>query len=46
MKKAYNEDREKLKNYSIVLYEQARLLEGLSTENTQEFVLALSSIIS
>ena len=45
LKKVYNEDREKLKNYSIVLYEQARLLEGLSTENTQEFVLAISSII-
>ena len=46
LKKVYNEDREKLKNYSVVLYEQARLLEGLSTENTQEFVLAISSIIS
>ncbi len=46
LKKVYNEDRDKLKNYSIVLYEQARLLEGLSTENTQEFVIAISSIIS
>ncbi len=46
LKKVFNEDREKLKNYSTVLYEQARLLEGLSTENTQEFVLAISSIIS
>ena len=46
LKKVYKEDSEKLKNYSTVLYEQARLLEGLSVDNTQEFVLAISSIIS
>ena len=45
LKDAYATDKEKLKKYSIVLYEQARLLEGLSIENVTEFVSAISDII-
>lgn len=45
LKKVYGGDREKLKKYSTVLYEQARLLEGLSIEDVNEFVLSLSSLI-
>ena len=45
LKKAYEEDRESLKNYALVLYEQARLLEGLAVEDTTAFVNALSQII-
>ena len=41
----YKTDREKLKKYSIVLYEQARILEGLNIESTEEFVNSLTNII-
>ena len=36
---------EKLNKYATVLYEQARLLAGLSIENPTEFVKAFSDII-
>ena len=39
------EDKEKLKKYSVVLYEQARILAGLNIENPTEFVKAFSDII-
>ena len=45
LEKVYAEDKEKLKKYSIVLYEQARILAGLGLENSTEFVSALSEII-
>ena len=45
LKKAYEEDKDNLKNYALVLYEQARLLEGLAVEDTTAFVNALSQII-
>ena len=38
-------DKEKLKKYATVLYEQARILAGLSMEDSTAFVLALSDII-
>ncbi|MBQ9735146.1 MAG: molecular chaperone HtpG [Clostridia bacterium] len=38
-------DKEKLKKYAIVLYEQARILAGLNIENPTEFVKAFSDII-
>ena len=45
LKNAYATDKEKLKKYSVVLYEQARLLEGLAIDNVTEFVSAMSDII-
>ena len=45
LKSLFDTDKEKLKKYSIVLYEQARLLEGLSVDNVSEFVSAISEII-
>ncbi len=41
----FETDKEKLKKYSVVLYEQARLLEGLSIDNVTEFVGAMSEIM-
>ena len=45
LKKLFAEDRDALKKYSIVLYEQARLLEGLSIDDVTGFVTAMSDII-
>ena len=45
LEEAYKSDRERLKKYSVVLYEQARILEGLAIENTEEFVNSLTDII-
>ena len=45
LEELYKTDKEKLKKYSLVLYGQARMLEGLSLENVGEFVSALSEII-
>ena len=36
LKELYNEDKEKLKKYTKVLYAQARLIEGLNIENPTE----------
>ena len=44
-KKAYEEDKEKLKKYAVVLYESARLLEGLPVDSAQSFVSMLADII-
>ena len=41
----YKEDKETLKKYATVLYEQARVLEGLSVSDASEFVSALSDIM-
>ncbi len=41
----YESDKEKLKKYATVLYEQARILAGLDIENPTEFVKAFSDII-
>lgn len=45
VKNAYEKDSESVKKYATVLYEQARLLEGLSIENIPEFVTAMTEII-
>ncbi len=45
LKNVYETDKEKLKKYAIVLYEQARLLEGLSIDSVTDFVTAMSEII-
>ncbi len=45
LKEAFTSDKEKLKKYSVVLYDLARLLEGLSIEDANDFVSALSDII-
>ena len=41
----YAEDKEALKKYSLVLYEQARVLEGLPLEDVSAYVLATFDII-
>jgi molecular chaperone HtpG len=45
VKSAYEKDKDLIKKYATVLYEQARLLEGLSIENVPEFVTAMTEII-
>ncbi|MBO4251296.1 MAG: molecular chaperone HtpG [Clostridia bacterium] len=45
LQKLYDEDKETLKKYSSVLYEAARILEGLSIDDIPGFVGALSDII-
>ena len=45
LKDEYQKNKDAIKDYAIVLYEQARLLEGLSVDDTTAFVNALSSII-
>lgn len=45
LSKIHAENPENIKNYTTVLYEQARLLEGLSIDNVTEFVNAMSEII-
>ncbi|MBQ4098376.1 MAG: molecular chaperone HtpG [Clostridia bacterium] len=45
VKTAYEKDKDLVKKYATVLYEQARLLEGLSIENVPEFVTAMTDII-
>ena len=41
----YESDKETLKKYATVLYEQARILEGLSIEDAPAFVTAMADII-
>ena len=45
LKKVFAEDREGLKKYAVVLYEQARLLEGLSIDDVTGFVSAMAEIM-
>ncbi len=45
LKTLYETDKNALKNYAVVLYEEARLLEGLSVDDVSGFVLAISDII-
>ena len=45
LNKTYLEDKEKLSHYVTVLYNGARLLEGLKIEDTLGFVDAISKII-
>lgn len=45
LKSLYETDKEKLKKYSTVLYEQARLLEGLAIEDVTGFVSAMAEIM-
>ena len=41
----YKEDKEMLKKYCTIMYEQARLLEGLNIEDISTFVNAISEIM-
>lgn len=41
----YSSNQDTLKKYALVLYNQARLLEGLSVEDAGEFVTALADIM-
>ncbi len=45
IKNAYEQDKDSVKKYATVLYEQARLLEGLGVDNIPDFVTALTDII-
>ena len=45
LKSIYETDKDMLKKYALVLYEQARLLEGLPVENAKDFVSAVSDIL-
>lgn len=45
LKSLFESDKEKLKKYAVVLYEQARLLEGLQIDDVMEFVSAMTDIL-
>ena len=45
LKTLYASDKELLKDYALVLYNQARLLEGLSVEDIDKFVTSLCNIM-
>ena len=45
LEELYANDKEALKKYALVLYGQARMLEGLSLEDVGEFVSAMNDII-
>lgn len=45
LEELFNTDKEKLKLYATVLYEQARILEGLAIDDAPEFVKAMSEIM-
>jgi molecular chaperone HtpG len=45
MKKAFEEDKDKLKMYSNVLYNQALLIEGLPVEDPVQFANDVCSLI-
>lgn len=45
LKTLFNSDLEKLNKYAIVLYNQARLLEGLPIEDVSEFVLSMTDVM-
>lgn len=46
IKDLYENDRDQLKNYSKILYNQARLIEGLSIENPTELTNLICDVIS
>ena len=46
IKKLYNNDKEKLKEYTKILYAQARLIEGLSIDNPTEISGLICDILS
>ena len=46
LKELFNEDQEKLKSYTKVLYSQARLIEGLPIENPTEISNLICDMIS
>ena len=45
LSKVYDKTPEKIANYATVLYEQARLLEGLNIDDVTSFVTAMGEII-
>ena len=46
IKKLYEEDKEALKDYTKILYAQARLIEGLPIDNPSEISNLVCSIIA
>ncbi len=45
LKTLFASDKEGLKKYAIILYNEARLLEGLDIDDVNEFVLSISDVI-
>ncbi|MBR2385509.1 MAG: molecular chaperone HtpG, partial [Clostridia bacterium] len=45
LKELFESNKESLKKYSVILYDVARLLEGLPVDDLPEFVTALSEIL-
>ena len=46
LKELYKTDKEALKNYSKILYDGARLIEGLPIENPTEFSNLICEVMS
>ena len=46
LNKLYEEDKDELKNYSKILYAQARLIEGLPIENPTELANLICNELS
>lgn len=46
IKNLYKENKDELKNYTKILYAEARLIEGLSVENPTEISNLICDIIS
>ena len=46
IKELYKNDKEELKKYSKILYDGARLIEGLNIENPTEFNNLICELIS
>ena len=46
LKELYKEDKEKLKDYTKILYSQARLIEGMSVENPTEISNLICDIMA
>ena len=45
LKDLYDTDKEKLKKYALVLYEQARLAEGLNIDDVTAYIEAVSDVL-
>ncbi len=45
LQKLFDTDKEKLSKYAVVLYEQARLLEGLGIDDVEGFITAITDVM-
>ena len=46
LKDLYNDDRDRLKNYAVILYNQARLISGLTVENPSKLSEMICNILT